>query len=172
MACSIRVVWVFTLVFYIYILSYVYNIHVYIKNININAFPHAHDSEARRDGEQCDFEPKLVMRFQARAPQRFSPSTTHTESCSIYPCDIARSTKFGALSEWESLSFSFALVDYFYASEADIFSAWILSRATMIDVDRTRSISRICALSTVYVTYTMNKCAHICETECICRFYI
>jgi len=70
-----------------------------------------------------------VMRFQTRAPQRFSPSTTHTESRSVYPCDDARSTKFGALSEWESLSFSFALVDCFYAIEANIFSAWILSRA-------------------------------------------
>jgi len=25
---------------------------------------------------------------------------------------------------------------------------------------------------TLYVTYTIDKCAHICETECICRFYI
>jgi len=28
-----------------------------------------------------------VMRFRARAPQRFSPSTTHTKSRSVYPCD-------------------------------------------------------------------------------------
>jgi len=39
-----------------YIISHVYSNHFYIKNININAFPRAHNSELRLDDE-------TVMRF-------------------------------------------------------------------------------------------------------------
>jgi len=42
---------------YIYKISHVYNNHLYIENININAFPRAHDLELCRDDE------KAVMQF-------------------------------------------------------------------------------------------------------------
>jgi len=51
-----------------------------------------------------------MMQFQARAPQRFSPSTTYIESRWVHPW----STKFDTLSEWESLFFSFVLIDCFW----------------------------------------------------------